>query len=66
MSDFSKIYGAGVGLRPAHYSQFLEEPPKSVSWIEVISENFMPWKNLALGRSFHKLEKSLTLLSSLS
>lgn len=57
MSDFSKVYGSGVGLRPTHYSQFLEQPPKSVSWIEVISENFMPWKNLTLGRSFQKLEK---------
>ncbi len=57
MSDFSKVYGAGVGLRPAHYSRFLEQPPKSISWIEVISENFMPWKNIGLGRSFQKIEK---------
>ena len=38
--------GLGVGLRPCHYNVFLgEAPPRSVSWVEVISENFMPWKN---------------------
>ena len=38
--------GHGIGLRPKHYTQFLEERPK-VDWVEAISENFMalglPW-----------------------
>ncbi|WP_146655710.1 DUF692 domain-containing protein [Labilithrix luteola] len=32
--------GHGVGLRPVHYAQVLEEHPP-VDWFEVISENFM-------------------------
>lgn len=49
--------GAGVGLRPAHHRQFLEVRPATVSWVEVISENFMPWKGQALGRSFQTLSR---------
>jgi uncharacterized protein (UPF0276 family) len=40
-----KNFGSGVGLRSAHYSQFLKTPPTSVRWVEVISENFMRWEN---------------------
>lgn len=36
--------GVGVGLRPAHYSDFLNQIPQSISWIEVISDNFLQWK----------------------
>lgn len=32
--------GHGVGLRPKHYSQFLDGVP-DVAWVEAISENFM-------------------------
>ena len=32
--------GHGIGLRPKHYTQFLEERPK-VDWVEALSENFM-------------------------
>ena len=32
--------GHGIGLRPRHYSRFLEEQP-AVDWVEAISENFM-------------------------
>jgi uncharacterized protein (UPF0276 family) len=36
--------GIGVGLRPNHYNVFLDNRPSSVSWVEVISENFMSWQ----------------------
>lgn len=49
--------GAGVGLRPAHHSRFLEQKPTSVSWIEVISENYMPWGSQGFGRAFQTLKK---------
>lgn len=45
MNPFFKDLGVGVGLRPTHYSNFSNQKPKSVSWIEVISENFMPWED---------------------
>ncbi|MFO0601085.1 MAG: DUF692 domain-containing protein [Myxococcaceae bacterium] len=32
--------GHGVGLRPRHYSHFLDTSP-DIAWVEVISENFM-------------------------
>lgn len=49
--------GVGVGLRPAHYQIFLESKPQSVNWVEVISENFMPWKNGEFKKSLQTLEK---------
>ncbi len=36
--------GVGVGLRPDYYSHFLESPPQGISWVEVISENCMDWR----------------------
>lgn len=45
MKSNIKDFGVGVGLRPAHHFEFLNEKPKSVQWIEVVSENYMPWKN---------------------
>jgi uncharacterized protein (UPF0276 family) len=32
--------GFGIGLRPKHYTEFLEGSPR-VDWVEAISENFM-------------------------
>lgn len=49
--------GAGVGLRPAHHSHFLNQKPASVSWIEVVSENYMPWENQGFGRALQNLKK---------
>lgn len=49
--------GVGVGLRPVHYEHFLESPPKSVSWVEVISENYMCWRTRSSGRSLQLLER---------
>jgi uncharacterized protein (UPF0276 family) len=39
MNDFPYL-GHGIGLRPVHYQQVVEEEPP-VDWLEVISENFM-------------------------
>lgn len=48
----------GVGLRSAHYGEFLKpKPPSSVSWVEVITENFLPWKSGLAGKSVAVLEK---------
>lgn len=53
-----KNLGIGVGLRATHYQHFLEHKPKSVSWVEVISENFMDWKNQKTGqRPLQTLQK---------
>jgi uncharacterized protein len=38
------IHEIGVGLRPLHFEHFYGSRPKSVSWVEVISENFMDWR----------------------
>ena len=40
-----KNQGIGVGLKPEYYDHFLSGPPSSVQWVEVISENFLRWKN---------------------
>jgi uncharacterized protein (UPF0276 family) len=35
----------------------MDQRPASVGWVEVISENFMPWKERPLGKSFQTLSK---------
>lgn len=57
MNPLFKDLGVGVGLRPAHRSQFLEQKPASVSWVEVISENYMPWSGQDFGKSFQALQR---------
>lgn len=53
-----KNLGAGVGLRPIHYAHFMEAPPPTVKWVEVISENFMRWQDDRLpARPLRNLEK---------
>ena len=48
----------GVGLRPVHVPHFVgETPPTSVTWVEVITENFLPWRNAVRGKSVATLEK---------
>src|SRR5260221_13559903 len=49
--------GHGVGLRPCHYREVVEEHPR-IDWFEVISENFMvaggnPRRGLRGGRARH-------------
>lgn len=36
----TSIDGFGLGLRPVHYHNFLEQNPR-VDWLEIISENYM-------------------------
>ena len=36
----SPALGFGLGLRPAHYAEFLSAP-QNVDWLEIISENYM-------------------------
>jgi uncharacterized protein len=55
MHEFTPL-GFGCGLRPTHYSHFLDGPPSSVEWVEVIAENFLPWSDGRSLRSFEKLE----------
>ena len=40
LSIMTKIDGFGLGLRPAHYHDFLEQKPP-VDWLEIISENYL-------------------------
>lgn len=52
-----KDYGIGVGLRAPHLEHFLNERPKSVCWLEVVSENYMPWSRNEFGSNISTLEK---------
>jgi uncharacterized protein (UPF0276 family) len=56
----SQDLGVGVGLRPAHYNEFLNKKPTSVSWVEVISENYMPWTTLGFGQALQTLKQVRT------
>ena len=56
LTEFRDL-GTGVGLRPAHYRQFLDSKPESVSWVEVISENYLHWENRTIDRPIQILEK---------
>ncbi len=47
--------GVGVGLRPTHYTEIKNNKPKSISWVEVISENFMAWQGQEIGQSHQVL-----------
>lgn len=56
-STQTKETALGIGLRPKHYEHFLDQPPTAVSWVEVVSENFMDWKGLRTPAARQKLEK---------
>jgi uncharacterized protein (UPF0276 family) len=48
----------GVGLRPTHTPLFVgDTPPTSVTWVEVITENFLPFSNGLRGKSVANLER---------
>lgn len=49
--------GIGVGLRPTHFSAFEHGAPSSVSWVEVIAENYLDWDNRENGRPLQRLKK---------
>jgi uncharacterized protein (UPF0276 family) len=55
--EFFKNFGVGVGLRPDHYANFLDKPPSSVDWVEVITENYLDWPDRPAGRARQILEK---------
>lgn len=48
----STLSGFGLGLRPEHYLEFIEQSP-AVDWLEVISENYM----VPGGKPLHFLER---------
>ena len=33
--------GFGLGLRPEHYQDILDNKPKQIDWFEILSENYM-------------------------
>ena len=39
-----KLLGVGVGLRREYYVDFLEGNARGAAWLEVNTENYMPWK----------------------
>jgi uncharacterized protein (UPF0276 family) len=43
----------GLGLRPVHYPEYFQSPPEIISWLEIISENYMDSE----GRPLRTLEK---------
>ena len=49
--------GLGLGLRPKHYLDFLASDRPPVDWVEVISENFMAWRDQAPTKPLSILEK---------
>jgi uncharacterized protein len=57
MNPLFKDWGVGVGLRSTHRSQFLQNIPKSVSWAEVISENYLPMDKRGFGKAFQELSQ---------
>ena len=50
--------GKPVGLRPAYHIEFLNEKPKSVKWIEVISENICLGREKDLGQDYRNFNTS--------
>ncbi len=57
MKHVFKDYSAGVGLRHSHLSHFLKEIPKSVNWVEVVTENYLAWENGFQPKALLSLEK---------
>jgi uncharacterized protein len=45
--------GFGLGLRPVHYEALLDTPAPDVSWLEVLTENYL----IPGGRPLHFLER---------
>jgi uncharacterized protein (UPF0276 family) len=53
-------HGIGVGLRPVHYTEFLNQAPRSVDWVEVVSENYMDWPDRSLSGARQHLHEIRT------
>lgn len=47
------IRGAGLGLRTEHYQELLDQRPRDIGWLEVISENYL----VAGGKPLHFLDR---------
>jgi uncharacterized protein (UPF0276 family) len=41
LSSHRPFLGFGIGLRAEHYEDILEQQPKQIDWLEIISENYM-------------------------
>jgi uncharacterized protein len=52
MNDFPHL-GFGCGLRHPHHDLFLQNPPATVGWLEVIAEGFLDWTD---GRKLSSVE----------
>ncbi|MBX9768641.1 MAG: DUF692 domain-containing protein [Bdellovibrionales bacterium] len=49
--------GVGVGLRPDFYDQFRTKAPHGITWVEVISENYMDWRAQELSQAQRQLQQ---------
>lgn len=52
-----KDYGIGLGLRSIYLNKFEKELPKPISWIEVITENYISHSYFSNEAPIQKLEK---------
>lgn len=57
MKSALRTQAVGVGLRPIHHDRFINNPPSSVDWIEVVSENYLPWPGNGFDPSILLLER---------
>lgn len=49
----STVTGFGLGLRSAHYAEFIDQRPTGVDWLEIISENYL----VPGGKPLHFLDR---------
>jgi uncharacterized protein len=47
------VQGFGLGLRTEHYSEFIDQQPSNVDWLEILSENYM----VPGGKPLHFLDR---------
>ena len=57
MSYFHPELGVGVGLRQDFFNLFEESTPSPVTWVEVITENFIDWKDQEILAPVSRLKK---------
>lgn len=56
-SSLFKNYGVGVGVRSDYHDLIISNRPRTISWGEVITENFMPWFETSNFKPYQTLEK---------
>lgn len=49
--------GFGVGLRHKHFDDVLRKQYRDISWVEAITENFLPWEDEIYRKPISVLEK---------